>query len=210
MNWRLVIKDPEKQPDKGTYSDWKEQIAEECYFQCVYCSIHEAQFGGANNYHIDHFRPKSLPQYKSLENDIRNLFYACPICNRFKSNDWPAEPNLDVVSYPDPSQIDYSVLFRMNKNFEIEGNYTASKYLVLRLFLNRAQLIMERREDVKVRTATALMKDLSNLIDQVGEIDSKEAFAALKEIDSIKTNIQELSERRRKIRPYELKDIRKK
>jgi len=98
----------------------------------------------------------------------------------------------------------------MNKNFEIEGNYTASKYLVLRLFLNRAQLIMERREDVKVRTATALMKDLSNLIDQVGEIDSKEAFAALKEIDSIKTNIQELSERRRKIRPYELKDIRKK
>lgn len=210
MNWRLVIKDPKKQPDKGTYSDWKEQIAEECYFQCVYCSIHEAQFGGANNYHIDHFRPKSLPQYKSLENDIRNLFYACPICNRFKSNDWPAEPNLDVVSYPDPSQIDYSVLFRMNKNFEIEGIYTASKYLVLRLFLNRAQLLMERREDIKVRTATVLMKDLSNLIDQVGEIDSKEAFAALKEIDTIKTNIQELSERRRKIRPYELKDIRKK
>lgn len=210
MNWRLVIKDPKKQPVMGTYSDWKEQIAEECYFQCVYCSIHEAQFGGANNYHIDHFRPKSLPQFKSLENNILNLFYACPICNRFKSNDWPAEPNLDVVSYPDPSQTDYSVLFRMNKNFEIEGNYTASKYLVWRLFLNRAQLILERREEIKVSNATALMKDLSTLIDQVGEIDSKEAFEALKEIDSIKTNIQELSERRRKIRPYELKDIRKK
>lgn len=210
MNWRLVVKDPKKQPNKGIYSDWKEQIAEECYYQCVYCSIHEAQFGGANNYHIDHFRPKSFPQFKPLENDICNLFYACPICNRFKKDDWPAEPDLNIVSYPDPSQNDYSDLFYMKDNFEIEGKYTASQYLVLRLFLNRAQLIMERREEIKVRTATILMKDLSNLIDQVSEIDLKEALAALREVDRIKNNIQELSEKRRKIRPYELKDIRRK
>ena len=104
MNWKLVNKDPTTQPKRGTYSDWKEQIAQECYNQCVYCSIHESQFGGINNFHIDHFRPKSI--FKNLENDICNLFYSCPICNRFKSDDWPNEPNLDTISYPDPSNID--------------------------------------------------------------------------------------------------------
>lgn len=207
MNWRLIIKNPKKQPAKGTYSDWKEQIAEECFYQCVYCSIHEGQFGGINNYHIDHYRPKSI--FAKLENDILNLFYACPICNRFKSDDWPAEPDLNLVSYPDPSQIDYASLFTLQNDFQITGNYTASQYLVLRLFLNRAQLIMERREEIKVRQATGLMKELSALIDKVGEADMKEAFEALKEIDKIKNNIQELSERRKKIRPYQLKDVRK-
>lgn len=207
MNWRLIIKDPKKQPAKGTYSDWKEQIAEECFYQCVYCSIHEGQFGGINNYHIDHYRPKSI--FTKLENDILNLFYACPICNRFKSDDWPAEPDLNIVSYPDPSKTDYASLFALKNDFEIEGNCTASQYLVLRLFLNRAQLIMERREEIKVREATKLMKELSDLIDKVGEENSKEAFEALKEVDRVKNNIQELSERRKKIRPYGLKDIRK-
>lgn len=211
MNWKLIVKDKKKQPTTGDYTsiEWREQIADECFYQCVYCSIHEGQFGGPNNYHIDHFRPKSIPKFKPLENDICNLFYACPICNRFKSNDWPAEPDLDAVSYPDPSQIDYSGLFVLQNDFQIEGNCTASQYLVLRLFLNRAQLIMERREEIKVRQATELMKELSDLIDKVGEADLKEAYEALKEVDKVKNNIQELSERRKKIRPYGLKDIRK-
>jgi hypothetical protein len=68
---------------------------------------------------------------------------------------------------------------------------------------------MERREEIKVREATELMKELSALIDKVGEADMKEAFEALKEVDKVKNNIQELSERRKKIRPYGLKDIRK-
>jgi len=208
MNWKLIYKDPKNQPVIGIYSDWKEQIAKECFFQCVYCSIHEAQFGGINNYHIDHFRPKSI--FKKLENDICNLFYSCPICNRFKSDDWPGEPNLNSISYPDPSQIDYSKLFNLKNNFEIEGKYSASKYLVLRLFLNRAQLIMERREQIKISTATSLMKEISGLIDKVAKFDKEEAFEALKKVDSVKNKIQELSELRRQIRPYELKDIRKK
>ena len=157
MNWKLVVKDTKNQPATGSYSDWKEQIAEECFYQCVYCSIHESQFGGINNYHIDHFRPKSFPEFKSLENDICNLFYSCPICNRFKSDDWPAEPDINIISYPDPSKINYSDLFVMTDNYEIFGKYTSSKYLVIRLFLNRAQLIMERREETKGETTLSSM-----------------------------------------------------
>ena len=208
MNWKLVNKDPLNQPDKGNYSDWKEQIAEECFYQCVYCSIHEAQFGGIDNYHIDHYRPKSI--FDKLRNDICNLFYSCPICNRFKNDDWPNEPDLHSVSYPDPSKIDYSELFQVKNDFQIHGIFVASQYLILRLFLNRAQLIMERREEIKVKKVTILMRELSDLIDGVGEIDLKEANDAYKTLNNIQCKIQELGERRRKIRPYELKDIRRK
>jgi hypothetical protein len=207
MNWKLIIKDKKNQPTNGVYSDWKEQIAAECSHQCVYCSIHEAQFGGINNYHIDHFRPKSV--FKNLENDICNLFYTCPICNRFKSDDWPSEPNLDEVSYPDPSKIDYSSLFSLNENFEINGTFTASKYLVARLFLNRAQLIIERREEISVKNATALINDLVDLIDKVSEDRIAEANEALKTLTKVQCSILKLFELKRSIRPYELKDIRK-
>jgi 5-methylcytosine-specific restriction endonuclease McrA len=104
MNWKLITKDAKNQPVSGVYSDWKELVAQECFYQCVYCAIHEAQFGGIDHYHIDHYRPKSIAEFKHLENNIGNLFYACPICNRFKSNDWPGEPDLNTPTYPDPSK----------------------------------------------------------------------------------------------------------
>jgi len=205
MNWKLINK--RNQPKAGVYSDWKEQIAEECFNQCVYCSIHEAQFGGIDHYHIDHFRPKSI--FGKLENDIYNLFYACPICNRFKSDDWPGNPDLTKVSYPDPSKTDYSQLFALKSDFEIKGKYIASEYLVLRLFLNRAQLIMERREAIRRSQVNELIKAVSSLMEEAASEDSKFALKTYKEIDAIKNNLLQLEESRRKIRPYKLKDIRK-
>jgi hypothetical protein len=115
-----------------------------------------------------------------------------------------------LVSYPNPSNIDYSELFDVNKDYLVDGRYTASKYLELRLYLNRAQLIFERREQVKVRAATILMKELSLLIDKLNDDDLKEANEAYKALTSIQSKIQELGELRKKIRPYELEDIRKK
>lgn len=208
MNWRLVLKDEKKQPAEGVYSDWKEQIADECFYQCVYCSIHEAQFGGIDHYHIDHFRPKSIEEFKHLENSIINLFYACPICNRFKSNDWPGEPNLDAATYPDPSKTDYAELFEL-QNFELSGKNAASKYVIERLFLNRAQLIMERRETVSRAKANDLIAAVSKLMAEIGDQDLSYAFDVMKEIDSVKNNLLGLEEYRRKIRPYKLSEIRK-
>ena len=146
MNWKRINKEKSKQPDSGVYSDWKEQIAEECFNQCVYCSIHETQFGGIDHYHIEHFRPKSIEKFKHLENDISNLFYSCPICNRFKSNDWPNEPgDLNTICYPSPAEYDYSELFEISKStYKVSGKYTSTKYMTERLFFNRAQLIYER------------------------------------------------------------------
>lgn len=207
MYWKIVIKDKKKQPADGIYSDWKQQIAEECFFQCVYCAIHESQFGGTVNYHIDHFRPVS--KFAALINDICNLFYACPICNRFKSNDWPAEPDLGIVSYPDPCLTDYNTLFKIDNDYNLVGLYVSSNYLIQRLFLNRAQLIFERRETTLRNKGTALILQIKKLIDELAKDDLKEAYASLQTIDSIKNNLLGLEEYRRKIRPYEVTDIRK-
>jgi len=205
MNWKLIIKDPAKQPLDGTYNNWKEQIAEECFHQCVYCSIHENPWGGIDHYHIDHFRPKSKSEFNHLENDICNLFYACPVCNRFKSDDWPGEPdNLDKICYPDPSKTDYKTLFQLNQtNYSISSVYKSGNYLIHRLFLNRPQLIYERRENTLRQKELGLFEDISKLIQDCNDITIiKKSISAL-------TEIRQHLEKRNHIRPYTLAEIRK-
>ena len=206
MNWKLINKDARNQPTHGTYSDWKEQIASECYNQCVYCSIHEAQFGGIDHYHIDHFKPKS--KFPEHIEDIHNLFYACPICNRFKSDDWPAEPDLNATSYIDPSKINYKDLFEVSDTYEIVGKYVASKYIAIRLYLNRAQLIFERRESFKRNQVKELQNSINDLLSQISQIDTDLALIIL-ETTKVYGNLLALEQLKREIRPYKTIDIRK-
>lgn len=208
MNWSLIIKDKTKQPKKGSYSDWKEQIARECFYKCIYCSINEAQFGGIDHYHIEHYKPKSIPKFENLVDDICNLFYCCPICNRFKSNDWPNDAdNLDLICYPDPSEYDYSDLFDVSSiDYKISGIYLSTKYMTERLYLNRPQLIYERRE--------SLLKDreekVTNAIDILFEkLNSQNDFDILKESSKAILDLNKTTQKRSKIRPYKLAEIRK-
>ena len=208
MNWKLIIKDKANQPDKGTYPDWKEQIAEECYNQCIYCSINEAQFGGIDHYHIEHYKPKSIERFKALENDICNLFYSCPICNRFKSNDWPNDADdLETICYPDPSEYDYSNLFDVNPDdYKVYGKHKSTRYVVERLYLNRPQLLYERRE--------ALLKQREEVVTQIIEmlqdkINNPEDYKTLKELLKGVIELNKTIQKRDKIRPYKLAEIRK-
>src|ERR1043166_3511274 len=198
MTWRKV-KSPRVQPRKGEYSDWKQQIADDCWQQCVYCAIHESRYGGLDNFHVEHHRPKSLSRFAKLINAIKNLFLACPICNRFKSNDWPNDPTDDhsLAGYPDPSECDYNDLFRLvSGTFEVEGLNVAARYITERLYLNRPQLILERR--------TAVLADrLSHCEDYVARAtrdlvrhaDDKQAVALLGELARSEEHTSELQSR---------------
>lgn len=208
MNWRLIIKDPAKQPTTGKYPDWKEQIAEECFYQCVYCSINESQFGGIDHYHIEHYKPKSIKRFKSLENDILNLFYACPICNRFKSDDWPNDPtSLDICCYPNPSIYDYANLFTLDvKTYKVSGNYISSSYITQRLFLNRAQLIYERREKLLHQRELIARMEIEKLFRADEILADKQAIQS---IFDVILRLCVLMGKRKNIRPYKLKEIRR-
>ena len=203
-SYKLIKKDSKNQPATGVYTDWKEQIAKECNFECVYCNIHENHWGGIDHYHIDHFRPKSIPKFAKLENDILNLFYACPICNRFKSNDWPADPDLNKVSYADPSQTDYNTIFEFDKvKSTLIGKHVASKYMIERLYLNRPQLVYERKEEE--------MKDYEiELTNEINELAKKiDDSQLLRKVIQATTDVRNHLSQREKIRPYKLAEIRK-
>ncbi len=147
MKWIRVEKSRTAQPKTGNYRQWKPILANEGRHQCVYCAIPESRFGGTWNFHVEHYRPRA--RFLDLENTIGNLFYSCAICNTFKGDDWPNEPMLThrIASYPDASRHDYNNLFNIDiGSGMIIGRYTASRYMVEKLYLNRPQLILERRE----------------------------------------------------------------
>jgi len=202
MNWKQIDKSKRVQ-QKGVYSDWKQQISDDCYKQCVYCSIHENPWGGIDHYHIDHFRPQS--KFKALENVITNLYYACPICNKFKSADWKNEPtDLETTCYPDPSDHNYSDLFDIDlKNYSLVGKYVSSRYVINRLYLNRPQLVYERREHFLKVKAEALITDAKKLIELSDDITLiKQAFQLI-------ANISQHLHARANISPYKLVEIKK-
>lgn len=202
MNWKQIDKIKRIQHN-GEYSMWKQQIADDCFNQCVYCSIHENPWGGIDHYHIDHFRPQS--KFKALKNDITNLYYSCPICNKFKSDDWQNEPDsLDIICYPDPSEHNYSNLFNIDPaNYELEGRFVASRFLINRMFLNRPQLIYERREYFLKLKAESLISDAERLIEQNDDLMLiKQAFQLISRL------AQHLNVRGN-ISPYKLVEIKK-
>lgn len=204
MIYRLIHKDPATQPASGVYSDWKIQISDECYNQCIYCAIDENHWGGLDNYHVEHFRPKSIAAFKNLENDICNLYLSCPVCNRFKSDDWPADPDLSIPSYADPSITDYStILISDATTYTINGNCVSANYTIQRLYLNRPQLIYERREYALKNKEAELFNEVVAL---AAQIQDKELITkTFTVIAGIRTHLAA----RESIRPYKLAEIRK-
>lgn len=171
MKWKRIPKESASQPEQGNYSDWKEIIAEEAERRCVYCGIFDSSLGGLRCFHIEHYKPKS--KYGELKNTFSNLFYACPVCNTFKNNDWPNDPINDhsIISYPNPCHVDYTILFEIDERGVIKGHFIASKYMVEKLHLNRNQLIMTRRENYLRLKLDKLMIEIKNLFEQIILLD---------------------------------------
>lgn len=203
MNWDIIDNKSRKQPKTGEYSDWKQQIADDCHNKCVYCSIHEQPWGGIDHYHIEHFRPKS--KFKKLENVIQNLYHSCPVCNRFKSDDWQNIPtHLNRICYPNPSKFDYNTLFKpLQNDFILKGKSIAANYIINRLYLNRPQLILERREFYLNEKYNKLYDEVKKLVFTYNNLETYQKF-----ID-IFSEIQIHLRKRKDIVPYKLSEIRK-
>ena len=142
MRWPVLAGKVRVQPTNGGYVDWKAQVADDCEHRCVFCSLHESEYGGIGNFHIDHFRPKK--KFGILRDNIGNLHLSCAICNRFKSDDWPGDPAIDhsLPTYIDPAAADYNTLLTVDqRSFRVSAQVVAGKYTIERLYLNRPQMI---------------------------------------------------------------------
>jgi hypothetical protein len=169
----------------------------------VYCGIPEARFGGIRNFHVEHFRPKI--RFPKLENNIGNLYLACAICNVLKSDDWPCEPaaNHSRASYPDPSRADFNALFVVSsQTYEVNSATVAGRYLVERVVLNRAQLILERRLDALLRFSSDFNAWVNQSIEKMTPADLKAVVAVLQAVG--KVHVGALT-----VRPYQDADTKR-
>ena len=179
MTWPVLIGKARPQPAAGEYTDWKADIAAVCDHRCIYCSLHESENGGVGNFHIDHLRPKSV--FAHLRDIISNLYLSCAICNRFKSDDWPAEPaaDLSVATYIDPAATDYNATLSVDdKTYRVSANSVAGRYTVERLYLNRPQMIRNWRARFLARRVSEMEDFASLALETARNAGSKELTEA--------------------------------
>jgi len=209
MNWGLIVKQPAPQLAGKKYNDIevKMHLREEGGQRCVYCSINESIIGGYQFFWVEHHKPQSVDS--SLKDDLNNLFYSCQICNRFKSNDWPNEPDATfaLCCYPNPTAVDYKTLFDLSGDGRLSGVYTASKYLVERIYLNRPQLIMERRRVALRDRHNQLNDEARALAERLAAKGDAESTRLLLEIVKLSQDAQVLNTKLETIPPYEVADV---
>lgn len=205
MKWRIIDKKGAKAPAAGDYRSWKPQLAAEAELQCVYCCIHESQFGGIRNFHVDHYKPQS--KFPELKNEYSNLFFACGICNSFKSDDWPAElinGDLTKPGYPCPAEVDYGGFLHIDESTgEVAGDDVTGRYLVERLHLNRGHI-------VALRVMSVLFGRLDHCQKQIKEmLERKEIPDQLKDdVIGMLLRMNDVLGRYAAIRPYSPDQLR--
>lgn len=192
-HWRIINKKHDYRPSDGTYKDWKPHLRKESACRCVYCSIHDARFGGQRNFHVEHFKPKSnkkFTAFAALENDYDNLYYACAVCNTFKSNSWfdTKDGDWTIKHFPDPSKYDYCDFFEINEGFYLIGNHFVGKFLVVRFHLNREHLVRERKLYKLTSTIIEKIERLDVLLSEISTLDdSPNTLKLFQEYSKIKS-----------------------
>lgn len=211
MNWGLIVKKPAPHLAGKKYSDRevKMHLRNEGGQRCVYCSINESVIGGYQFFWVEHHKPKSIAP--SLTNDLSNLFYSCQICNRFKSNDWPNEPDssFGICCYPLPTKVDYNSLFTISVDGRLSGLYVSSQYLIERIYLNRPQLILERRRYALSKRHDRLGHEIKELAERLKIKGDTTAMSLLADMLQTGLELQNLTNRIQEIPPYEVKDVTK-
>ncbi|MFO2234298.1 TIGR02646 family protein [Pseudomonas aeruginosa] len=125
---------------------------------CCYCESYAHTGHGV----IERFRPRTGTRaeghYRHLQNDWRNLYWACPVCNRYKSNRFPllgdACPDMpylytvekELPALLDPCRDDPDEHLRFDVSGKVIPLSARGESTIELLDLNRRQLLQTRRE----------------------------------------------------------------
>ena len=141
MPFRAGAPERSKPSESKGYRAYKPQLREDFRKRCGYCDGPDAYVGGQGGSHIDHFAPRS--KFPDLENSYANLVYACPFCNRAKSNKWvgddPAVPNDGESGFVDPCSTELDQHLGRSTGGKILGLTRLGRYLVDNLSLRLAR-----------------------------------------------------------------------
>lgn len=193
------------------YTKYKPWLREDFKYACVYCTVHEGEFGGFHSFHVEHFKPKS--KFPELIIEYTNLLYACWKCNSLKGEDWPSDnPLKSGKGYLDPCRYDYEKYFILNNDGILVGKNKAATYMIERLHLNSYFLIKIRNEREKICESIKKYELPIREIDTI--LKHEKSASKIKSLENIKSDILSLLEvkkaesDKRFSPPYEPQDLR--
>ncbi len=113
MTLDLILIKKEGVSPKKNYSEYRDDLREESWFSCCYCSRAEIESAGIG-FEIDHYL--SQKKYPEKKDSYDNLFWSCRICNNLK-DDHPS-PEAEKKGYRifKPDEHPFS------EHFELEGD----------------------------------------------------------------------------------------
>lgn len=207
----VILKRRKTKKKFSDYKKYKPWLREDFEYACVYCTIHEGEFGGFHSFHVEHFKPKS--KFPALETVFTNLLYACWRCNSFKGEDWPSnDPFKSGKGYLDPCKYNYDQYFIINMNQIIIGKVKAARYMIERLHLNCYFLIKIRKERAQLKDSITKHKLIGEGVNKL--LKNEKNPNRIKDLNKIKSDMLILLERKegeynnRFTPPYEYKDLR--
>ena len=132
------------EPPSGqdNYQGYRQYVRGDFVECCAYCLLHELLAGGEDNFELDHFQPQSKYRDFSWPQDFYNLYYACHVCNHYKSNSWPKPALLrEGYQFVDPCRDNFSDHFQADGSGHWAPVTRAAEYTEARLRLNRRHLV---------------------------------------------------------------------
>jgi len=138
--------------------------------RCAYCSVHESEAGA--ELEIDHVQPRSA----GGTDDLENLVYCCPTCNRLKGNFWPSSdlptPGRRLLH---PGRDDPAQHLREDADCRLIALSPTGAFHLDRLRLNRPPLLALRRARRDVgrlrQTLAAAQAEQTQLYERVAALE---------------------------------------
>ena len=118
-------------------------------FRCGYCGVREEEVG--SELEIDHFQPRA----HGGSDELDNLVYCCPACNRIKGDFWPLhDPATTPHRLLHPGLDKLTLHLEEGPNGRLVALTETGAFHIERLHLNRPPLVALRQ----ARQATAQMR----------------------------------------------------
>jgi hypothetical protein len=131
-----------------TEAELRQAVRHAYDFACGYCGVREEDAGSLLE--LDHFKPRSAGGGDELE----NLVYCCPTCNRLKGDFWRASTDEKRLLHPQRDDVGLHLLLQPDGLFTALA--TTGEFHLSRLRLNRPPLVALRRaraENSRLREA---------------------------------------------------------
>lgn len=185
-----------KAQNKYRHKKIKDALVAMFHGKCAYC---ESRINHIDYGHIEHFKPKSLPEYYELAVDWSNLLLACGRCNGPENKGVKFPGSAEGGPLVNPTEDDPAIHFRFDfdtgtKLASVLDHSERGKTTVKVLGLNRRELIHHRSDFVKKLCviATRYEQDAeARLIIDAAIMDNAEYAAFAREIKrTIPPNLQ--------------------